>query len=255
MRFLKSFGLIAAAALIGSSIPVHAGIIGASVDVKADFPTLGTVINDGGTKTVDASIEYPLGSFPSYNSDFRGKPHPTPRSSYRSTAPPPLFSQAHLMAFDMHVLYGVRSPLRWLTGASGFNPINISINGQHLLLNYQGVNVSAGASTSIIDVTGTGSSAVPEPASIILFSTGLGKAYARRLVVGTDFPTGRENVLLAAHCFRTSLSFRSLRAGGFVFFNSRNDAKTESGDGKLAGANSQAAHRLFNSVKFSRMAS
>jgi hypothetical protein len=56
-------------------------------------------------------------------------------------------------------------------GASAFNPV-ISIVGNNLFLNYQGVNATDGQS-SIIDLTGTGASGVPEPATVAMLGAGL----------------------------------------------------------------------------------
>jgi hypothetical protein len=68
-------------------------------------------------------------------------------------------------------------------GTSAFNPV-ISIVGNNLFLNYQGVNALDGQS-SIIDLTGTGGSSVPEPASIAILGSGLAAlALLRKRILG-----------------------------------------------------------------------
>src|SRR5262249_53595972 len=65
-KLINRIGAFTLGAMLLSMNPASAGLIGATVDVSANFPTVGTVFSDGGNKVVSNAIEYPAGSFPTY---------------------------------------------------------------------------------------------------------------------------------------------------------------------------------------------
>ncbi len=53
------------------SSTAYAGLIGATVNVSANFPDPATVYADGGNQVVGAGVEYPAGIFAAYNSSWQ----------------------------------------------------------------------------------------------------------------------------------------------------------------------------------------
>jgi len=156
--------LAAALALAATS---SASVLFDSVDVSAQYPSMGSVYVDGGIKTIDGSVEYPAGTFAGYNSSM----------SIQITATQLILSlNGGATTFDPAAFNGFE--VSFLTGtilsavadiSSNFNPV-IQIIGNNLFLNYQGETVNVGQ-TSIIDLTGT--SSVPEPATVGILGSGL----------------------------------------------------------------------------------
>jgi hypothetical protein len=103
------------------------------VDVSAQFPTIGAILDDSRTTTAAWASRSPL----------NGRPHSS--------------LQPRLM-----VLRFPSSP--------GRSPVVITIGSDNPFLNYQGETVNAGQ-ISIIDLTGTNS--VPEPAAMGVLGSGL----------------------------------------------------------------------------------
>lgn len=158
--------LIAALAFAATA---NAGVIGASVDVSAQY--LGIVIVDAGVKTIDGSVEYPAGVFgPAYSSDLSVQITDTQLILSLNGAAP-FFNPAVFNGFEIAFLTGT------ITGAvadisSTLNPV-VSIIGNNLFLNYQGIDTQLGQA-SIIDLTGTGAgTSTPEPATVSFLAGGL----------------------------------------------------------------------------------
>ena len=155
-----------------------AGVLLDSVDVSTQFPSMGTILDDGGVKTIDGSIEYPAGSFPIYNPSMSIQITSTQLIlSLNGTST--FFTSASFNGFEVSFLTGTITGAV-ADGSSNFNPV-ITISGNNLFLNYQGETVTSGQ-LSIIDLTGT-SSSVPEPATVGILGSGLAAlAFFRRYI-------------------------------------------------------------------------
>ena len=151
----------------------NAGVVGDSVDLKFDFPTVGAVFADGGTKTIDGTVEYPAGSFAAYNADISVQITNTQLTLAGAVG---IFDTGTFNGIDLTFLTGTITGAA-ADGSSNYNPV-ISIVGNELFLNYQGLDPSAGQ-RSIVDLTGTGSS-VPEPTTAGF----LGSGFAGLVLIG-----------------------------------------------------------------------
>ncbi len=174
---LKLLGALATVLLIGP-MAAHATLLGATVNVSAYYPTVGNLYQAGPDVVVSNAIEYPMGTFGSYNPSWQIDITDTQIriTNTGGTGFPYLNA-----AFNGWVLTMVSGPA--ITGGSvavgsQFNPNSITLVGNQLFLNYQGVT-GEGTLTSIIDIR-TGAS-VPEPGTLALLGAGLlGVFFARR---------------------------------------------------------------------------
>ena len=156
----------------------HAGLIGATVDVAAYYPTSSILYADGGTRTVSGAIEYPAGSFAGYNTSFRIDITDTQlilTNAGNSTGLP--FAGATFNGFILTVLSGPTLLSASVDSSSAFSPVGISsVGGNQLLLNYQGVTGPSQPVSSIININ-----TVPEPATwLTVLASGIGLLGARR---------------------------------------------------------------------------
>jgi hypothetical protein len=151
-------------------------LIGASVDVAAYYPDSSTLFQDGGTKTVSGSIEYPGGTFSSYNSSWQVDITDTQLIVTKTTASGFPFQPASFNGFVLTILSGPALVSASADAASNFSPVGISIVGNKLFLNFQGVSADNAVFpvSSIININ-SGASGVPEPATwITVLTSGLG---------------------------------------------------------------------------------
>jgi hypothetical protein len=151
-------------ALTLAPVAANAGLIGFQVDVATFFPTTAHVISDGGVKTVGASVEYPAGSFPSYN-----------LSASVDLTNDQMIITGRFGGFSAGTFngFGLSGPVitnAVTDAASTLDPVSLSIVGGELFVNFQGLPTS-GATTTIIDVT-TAASSIPEPSTWTLMALG-----------------------------------------------------------------------------------
>jgi hypothetical protein len=158
----------AAVALLFTPVAADAGLTGDQVDVKVLFPDTATVFLDAGVTTVGPSVEYPVGSFTGYNDS----------ASVDLTNDQIIFAggfgqffPSAFNGFEITVLSGPLITNAVPDAASTFDPVSLSIMGNELFVNFQGVN--AGVGTSIIDVT-TAASTIPEPSTWAMMALGFG---------------------------------------------------------------------------------
>jgi hypothetical protein len=166
---MKIASLAIGLGFVGLCLPAHADLIGSTVDLQEFFPDLATMTADHGSTTVSGAVEYP--SVGSFAVDITGSQilitWPGPGSLGFTTRP----FNGYEFLFSGVAITGATAD-----ASSGFNPFAISLVGNNVFLNYQGVNTGVGPTTSIIDVTtsaSTAPSAVPEPGTLPLLGAGL----------------------------------------------------------------------------------
>lgn len=162
MRFLISVG--SALAAMSLSAGAHAGINGTSVDLKAYYPDSSSVYSDAGSAVVGPLVEFPLFSLPGYlglSFDLS--------DTQISICCSVVFAGATFNGFAFTFSTVVPTSAS-VDSASSYAPVGISLIGNTLFLNYQGVhNVTNGP--SLIDLQFDAAS-VPEPANWALMIAG-----------------------------------------------------------------------------------
>lgn len=160
---MKITSLATCVGFIGLCLPAHAGLMGSTINLREFFPNLSTMTSDDGTTTVSNAVEFPVGRLVVNITDTQILLTYTGLTGI-GFAPAAFFGYEFL--FSGATITGAT-----VNGSSAFNPV-ISVTGNNIFLNYQGVNTGAGPTTSIIDVT-TSVSATPEPGSLTLLGAGL----------------------------------------------------------------------------------
>ena len=170
--FLKV--LLAGACMLVGMGTASAGFIGLSIGVQTQFPTQGSVCCGSGVAVVGAGIEFPTGSFPSYNSnafvdvsDLQIDYGQTASTSYASAAFNGLRFYDALSAISP--IIGVS--INGATNLAGFDLSRVSFDADNIYINMQGL-APAGAHLVRLDVQFS-STAVPESSTILLFGSGL----------------------------------------------------------------------------------
>jgi hypothetical protein len=163
---------IGAAILLLISLSARAQLLGSTVDVTARYPDVGSIYTDGGVAIVGPDIEYPAGSFASYNAswqvDITGN-----QMLVTNTDTGFDFTDASFNGFVLTVLSGPTLLSAAVDPASGFAPIDISLTGgNQLALNFAGVtSFSGGPLTAVIDLGFA--TAVPEAENALMLLAGL----------------------------------------------------------------------------------
>jgi hypothetical protein len=151
-----------------------AGFIGNSIGVQTQFPTQGAVCCGSGVAVVGAGIEFPTGSFPSYNanafvdvSDFQIDYGQTAGTSY---------TVATFNGFRFYDALNAIAPIvgvsiNGATNLAGFNLSRVSFDADNIYINLQGL-AAGGAHLVRLDVQFS-STAVPEPSTILFLGSGL----------------------------------------------------------------------------------
>jgi hypothetical protein len=155
----------------------QADLSGATVNVAAYYPNLSSLYKDGGNRVVSDVVEFPVGSFESYNSDVQ-----VDISANRLTLTldenDTYFQVAPFNGFVLTLVDGSAITSAQADPSSDFIPYDITVlGGTQVLLNYRGV-YAASLGSSVINIT-----TVPEPTTFALLSTallGLGVVCLRR---------------------------------------------------------------------------
>jgi hypothetical protein len=182
-RRLGRIGALTLFGLILSVNTAHAQLLGATVNVSANYPDVSSLSSDGGNATVSNAIEYPSGTFSSYNSSWSVDVTDNQliiTNAGASTGFP--FASATFNGFVLKVLSGPTLAWAHVAPASNFFPIGIAIvGGNELQLDFQGVTAQNFTPlSSVIDIGFT--NPVPEPETYAMMMAGLGLmgAVARR---------------------------------------------------------------------------
>jgi hypothetical protein len=176
---LGRIGRLAALSAIGVVLSVsasHAGLLGSTVNVSAFFPDTSSLFSNGGDTTVSGAIEYPSGSFPTYNTTWQVDITDTQMIISDAGAQGGFpFGPATFNGFILTVLSGPVITSAVTDAASQFSPVDVTVvGGNEVEVNFEGVDASnATPLTSIIDIETTSSVAVAEPTSLALIGVGL----------------------------------------------------------------------------------
>jgi hypothetical protein len=167
---IKLRSVMCALVLVASGRTMQASLIGATVDVSGNSPTATTVVNDGGNKVVSGAIEYPIGSFPTFEPGIAVDINATQMLfSINQVGGVAFGSSGSFKGFVLSVISGTTILSAVADASSNFNPISISIVGGNVLqLDYQGV-VAPNSAVSVIDITTSASA--PEPGTWLLVLT------------------------------------------------------------------------------------
>jgi hypothetical protein len=167
----NSLRALALLVLLSWSGAADAGLLGATVNMSAYYPTAASLYDNGGNVVVSGGVEYPAGSFSLYNNSWQIDITDTQIIITDLTSQGLPFSPATFNGWILHVVSGPDIVSATGDGASGFLPSAISVVNGDLLLNFQGITGPAGSS-SIINYS-TEAVSVPEPASLAVFAFGL----------------------------------------------------------------------------------
>jgi len=154
---------------IGLVSDANAQLTGSTVNLSAYFPDSSTVYDNPGNKVVSAAVEYPAGSFQSYNMYWEANITNSQLIVNWTNPSQGNFSGATFNGFILSVISGPVISSASINPSSAFTPLSLTIDGSNrVLMNYQGVIVP-GSSSSIIDF-----SFVPEPTAVTLAGVALG---------------------------------------------------------------------------------
>jgi hypothetical protein len=152
----------------------YAGLIGATVDVAAYYPNTSSIYQDGGQKVVSGSIEYLAGAFSSYNSAWQVDVTDSQLIVTKTAGNGFPFAGADFNGFVLTIISGPSLTSASVDAASAFSPVGITISGNQLFLNYQGVTGdNASELSSIININSDNPGGVPEPATWVTLAAGL----------------------------------------------------------------------------------
>jgi len=170
---MKVFGaLTGAAALlaVAATPPAHAGLIGADVTYDALFPDQTTVFFSVPQQTITAATSI---------ADTSIAPGSTLTSTFTDTAINVLFTGAGGLFIGPFNASGYTFSGVNITGAtldastsSDLSGAIVTFDASEIFVNFAGLNI-ANLDQLTIDVTSTAVGAVPEPASMAIFGTGL----------------------------------------------------------------------------------
>jgi hypothetical protein len=146
---------------------VQAQLTGATVNVSAYYPDSMSIFHDPGNVIVSDVLEYPSGSYPSYNSSWEVDVSANQWQIRDATSSGFPFQPADFNGFILEVISGPTILSATADDGSGFFPMSLSVvGGTKILANFQGVTGGPGALSSIINIT-----VVPEPQAITMLAT------------------------------------------------------------------------------------
>lgn len=165
---LAILSLLSLGAFSVLSAPAQADLLGATVDVTANYPTATSVYNDPGNKVVTNAIEYAAGSYPTYNSTWQVDITGNQFVLTNATGFGFPFGVATFNGFVLKVLSGPTILSASIDGSSDFSPVSVTVlNGNEVDVNYSGVSHTPDVVTSRVNIQ-TAPASTPEPGSIAL---------------------------------------------------------------------------------------
>ena len=149
-------------------MPAQAGLNGAAIDVAAYYPTSTNIYDDPGNRVVSAAIEYPAGSYPTYNSSWQVDAADSTLTITNTTSGF-AFATATFNGFILRVISGPIIASASADASSDFLPTSVTVQGgNEILVNFSGVDHDNTLVSSVINFT-----TVPEPATVGMLVTGL----------------------------------------------------------------------------------
>jgi len=147
---------------------------GTTVNVSAYFPNSSTVYDNPGNRVVGAGIEYPAGSYVSYNLDWQID---ITDNKMIITWMNPDAGEFQRGDFNGFILDTLGTPINSASvdPARDFYPVELTVNGNRVEANFQSEWAPPGPSSAIISI-----SVVPEPGSAVLLGLGIAILGRRR---------------------------------------------------------------------------
>lgn len=159
----------------------QASLIGSTVDVSAYFGNTSSPYYDPGNVVVGAGVEYPAGSYPSYNPSWQIDISDSQLTITDTASTGFPFVTSSFNGWILTVVSGPAITSAAVDAGSDFSPFALSIVNGTLQLNYSGVAGPSGGTSIINFATDSVAPSVPEPGTLALLGLGLaGLGFARR---------------------------------------------------------------------------
>jgi hypothetical protein len=171
---MLKYAFILGAGLALFTAPAAAqGLSGATVDVTTRYPVATTVYSDPFTSVVVGDgVEYPLGSFPTYNSNF--SVDVAANSLTITNLVGTSFGDTAFNGFALSVLSGPSILSASVNASSTFSPIDLFVQDGTLFANFAGVSAAGGSSVINFTTSSDVAAAVPEPGTWAMMLVGFG---------------------------------------------------------------------------------
>lgn len=170
----KTFAFAVAALGLVLSTPAAAqSLVGATVEVTARFPTDTAIFTNPGPVVVsDTLLEYPAGTYPSYNPSWQVDVFGNYITITDTLSQGLPFQTADFNGFVLAVISGPGITSASVDGSSTIIPLSTYLSGGSLFMNFSGVSTQAGGTARINFSTVTG--AVPEISTWAMMLLGFG---------------------------------------------------------------------------------
>ncbi len=170
----KTLAFVGATLALAVSTPAAAqSLVGATVEVTARFPTDTTIFTNPGPVVVsDTLIEYPSGSYPTYNPSWQVDVFGNYITITDLLSEGLPFQTASFNGFVLAIISGPDILSASVDGSSTIIPVSTLISGGDLFMNFSGVATQPGGFARINFATVSG--AVPEPSTWAMMLIGFG---------------------------------------------------------------------------------
>ncbi|UUR07740.1 PEPxxWA-CTERM sorting domain-containing protein [Sphingomonas glaciei] len=170
---LKNLLILGAGISMFTAPAAAQGLMGATVDLTTRYPNATAVYSDPFTSVVVSDgVEYPLGSFPTYNPNF--SVDVAANSLTITNLVGTNFGDTAFNGFALSVLSGPSILSASVNPSSAFSPINVFVQNGTLFANFAGVSTTGGSSVINFTTSRDVAAAVPEPGTWAMMLLGFG---------------------------------------------------------------------------------